>query len=170
MEPFKDDNDLTAELRALRPEPRPEFTAELDERAAAGFPRRSPHSSGPLAGLFARLRALPPRRLALSAGAAALAAVAAATVVVAVGEPTDRLGLAGPPQPQGGLLVRFRVTARGKRRGQFGWSLRPDWRAPFDRKELRLRKQWRSVRSGDPEHRRHGSPQQQQQRQRYRQY
>ena len=35
-----DDDTLFAELRALRPAPRPEFAAELDERAAAGFPRR----------------------------------------------------------------------------------------------------------------------------------
>ena len=36
-----DDDTLAAELRLMRPTPRPEFTAELDERAAAGFPRRS---------------------------------------------------------------------------------------------------------------------------------
>jgi hypothetical protein len=95
MEPYTDDNDLAAELRALRPEPRQEFAAKLDERAAAGFPRRSPRAHSPLAGLLARLRALPPRRLALSTGAAALAAVAAATVVVAVSEPrTDSASLA----------------------------------------------------------------------------
>jgi len=35
-----DDDTLFAELRELRPTPRPEFTAELDERAAAAFPRR----------------------------------------------------------------------------------------------------------------------------------
>ena len=34
-----DDDTLFAELRELRPTPRPEFAAELDERAAAGFPR-----------------------------------------------------------------------------------------------------------------------------------
>jgi len=87
MEPFRDDTDLIAELRALRPTPRPAFAAELDERAAAGFTRHPSRASSPLANLFARLRAVPPRRLALSAGATALAAVAAATVVVAVGEP-----------------------------------------------------------------------------------
>lgn len=87
MEPFRDDTDLIAELRALRPTPRPAFAAALDERAVAGFARHSSRASSPLANLFARLRALPPRRLALSAGATALAAVAAATVVVAVGEP-----------------------------------------------------------------------------------
>jgi hypothetical protein len=86
MEPFKDDNDLIAELRAQRPQPRPQFTAELDERAAAGFPRRSP-STSPLSGLAAWVRALSPRRLAFTAGATALAGVAIATAVVAVGEP-----------------------------------------------------------------------------------
>jgi uncharacterized protein DUF4349 len=96
MEPFRDDNDLAAELRALRAEPRPEFTAELDESVAAGFPRRSARGSGPLSGTLARLRALPPRRLALAAGAAALAAVAVASVVVAVDEPgPDPASLAG---------------------------------------------------------------------------
>jgi hypothetical protein len=91
MEPFRDDNDLAAELRALRPEPRSEFTTELDERAAAAFPRRSPRFGSPLSGLRARLRALPPRRLALSAGAVALATVAVATVVVANGGSQTKL-------------------------------------------------------------------------------
>jgi Domain of unknown function (DUF4349) len=95
MEPFKDDNELLAELRALRPEPSPEFAAELDERAAAGFPRRSPPASSPLTNLFSRLRTLPPRRLALSGGTLALAAIAVGTVVVAVSEPkTDSASLA----------------------------------------------------------------------------
>ena len=54
MKPFRDDTDLAAELRALRPPPRPAFAAELDERAAAGFPRRSPASDSPLSRLAAR--------------------------------------------------------------------------------------------------------------------
>ena len=42
METPRDRDDRLAEdLRALRPTPRPEFTAELDQRAAAGFPRRT---------------------------------------------------------------------------------------------------------------------------------
>ena len=41
METPRDDQ-LAANLKALRPTPRPEFAAELDERAAAGCPRRSP--------------------------------------------------------------------------------------------------------------------------------
>src|ERR1700712_4405486 len=34
-----DDDTLFAELRELRPTPRPAFAAKLDARAAAGFPR-----------------------------------------------------------------------------------------------------------------------------------
>ncbi|MGN6558458.1 MAG: hypothetical protein ACTHLH_10675, partial [Solirubrobacterales bacterium] len=76
MEPLRDDR-LIADLQALRPTPRPQFAAELDERAAAGFPRRSrlPRVS------FERLR-VSPRRLLLPASGAAVAAVAVATVLV----------------------------------------------------------------------------------------
>jgi hypothetical protein len=114
MEPYKDDKDLAAELRALRPEPRQEFSAELDERAAAGFPRRSSRAGSPLAGLLSRLRAVPPRRLALSAGATALAAVAAATVVVAVSEPgNDSASLARLSTHQGSADIPAAI-AHGK--------------------------------------------------------
>lgn len=82
MESFRDDNDLIAELRALRPAPAPEFAAALDERAAAGFPRRSVPAGTPLTNLFARLRATPPRRLALAGGGLALATIAVATALV----------------------------------------------------------------------------------------
>jgi hypothetical protein len=40
MDRFDDDNKLMDELRELRPTPRHEYTEWLDERAAAGFPRR----------------------------------------------------------------------------------------------------------------------------------
>jgi len=95
MEPFKDDNDPIAELTALRPAPRPAFAAELDKRAAAGFPRRSP-----LGRLAARLQAIQPRRVLIPAGATALAAVAAVTVVVAVSGPeTDSKTLLSATNP-----------------------------------------------------------------------
>ncbi|MCW2988138.1 MAG: protein kinase [Solirubrobacterales bacterium] len=95
MEPFRDDNELAVDLRALRPEPRQEFATELDERAAAGFPRSSSRGSSPLGSLLSRLRTLPPRRLALSAATLALAAIALATAVIAVKEPrTDSASLA----------------------------------------------------------------------------
>lgn len=80
-----DDLALAAELRALRPTPRPEFTAELDASAAAGFPGR--RRGGALrertagAVLRDRLR-LTPRRLLAPAGGLALATILVATVVV----------------------------------------------------------------------------------------
>jgi hypothetical protein len=83
MEPFRDDQ-LIAELRGLRPAPRPAFAAELDARAAAGFPRKASLGGPPLSRLAARLRALPPRRLLLPAAGTALTAVVLATAVVAI--------------------------------------------------------------------------------------
>jgi Domain of unknown function (DUF4349) len=89
MEPFRDEDELIVELRALRPAPSPAFAATLDERAAAGFPRRPLLGDHRLERLAAKLRALPPRQIAFSAGAAALASVAIATAVV-VGVESNR--------------------------------------------------------------------------------
>jgi hypothetical protein len=82
MESFKDDK-LAATLSALRPAPRPAFAAELDERVAAGFPRRSPSRVPPLARLIAHVREIPPRRALFSACATAITMIVIATVVVA---------------------------------------------------------------------------------------
>jgi Domain of unknown function (DUF4349) len=100
MEPRKDDQ-LADELRALRPTPRPEFAAELDERAAAGFPRRGrAPSASPFAILLARLRSLGPRRVLLPAGGLAVLAIATATAVVATNDSKEDshnpLSLANP--------------------------------------------------------------------------
>jgi hypothetical protein len=91
MESHRNEDQLTAELRALRPTPRPEFTAELDERAAAGFPRRSgmPRTS------FAWLRSVQPRRLLIPVGGMAILAIAVVTAVTVSNENEDhgpRLG------------------------------------------------------------------------------
>ncbi len=100
METPKDrDDQLAAELRALRPEPRPEFTAELDQRAAAGFPRRSR-----LPRLSLGLRAFPPRRLLLAGGAVAVFVVLAASTLIVANQgdsgPQDNLALLEPkPEP-----------------------------------------------------------------------
>lgn len=95
MEPYRDDNELMTELRGLRPKPRQEFTSELDERAAAGFPRRSSQSGSRLGRVFARIRAIEPRHALIPVGATALVAIAVATAVVAVNEPsTDSSSLA----------------------------------------------------------------------------
>jgi hypothetical protein len=94
VDPFRDDTDFAAELRALRPTPRPAFAAELDDRAAAGFPRRSSDAISPLSRFLARIRTTEPRRALIPAGSFALAAIVAATVVVAVNEPkTDSASL-----------------------------------------------------------------------------
>ena len=58
MKPFRDETELVAALRELRPTPRPEFAAELDTRAAAGFPRDSRWESA-LARLRERLASHP---------------------------------------------------------------------------------------------------------------
>jgi Domain of unknown function (DUF4349) len=100
MEPRKDDLDLAAELRALRPTPRPEFAAELDRRAEVGFPRRESGAVGPIERAVARLRATSARRLLMPAGAFAVAAIAVATTIVAI---SDTDSGTGPPlsfQPQ----------------------------------------------------------------------
>jgi hypothetical protein len=83
-----DDDTLFAELRALRPTPRPEFAAELDERAAAGFPRRDDASAAakPFASLIESWRALSPRRRFVPALGMALAALVVATAVVAISQ------------------------------------------------------------------------------------
>ncbi len=109
MEPFRDDADLVAELRNLRPAPRPAFAAGLDERAAAGFPREALLGGPPLSRLASRLRALPPRRLLLPAGATALAALAVATALVATGEP----GTGGP-------TTRLSLNSSNTRSGRAG--------------------------------------------------
>lgn len=90
MKPFRDETELAAALRELRPAPRPEFAAELDARAAVGFPRESGWTAA-VARVRERLASTPPRRLLAPAAAVALSAVAIATAVVATtdsGNPT----------------------------------------------------------------------------------
>jgi hypothetical protein len=108
MEPLRDDR-LIADLRALRPAPRPRFAAQLDERAAAGFPRRSRLSPKSPPDLLSAMRNKGParaRRLLLPAGGVAVAAIAVAVALVAMNqtEPSNsRLALpnrAGVPKHQ----------------------------------------------------------------------
>lgn len=81
------DEQLAADLRALRPAPRPEFAAELDERAAAGFPRRSrwPQLSW----------RLPSLRVLIPAGGVAVIAIAIATALVASNDSGNSSGSSG---------------------------------------------------------------------------
>ena len=81
---LEDFAELAVNARAERSGPDPDFAAKLDEWAAAGFPRESRPGAGDeqgavaASGLWERLRALPPRRLLVSAGAAATFVVAVA--------------------------------------------------------------------------------------------
>ncbi len=93
------DERLAQALRELRPTPRPVFAAELDARAAAGFPRR--RGTSPLARLIAVVRAIPPRRALLPVAGVGVAAVLLATAVLATFE-GSKSG-AGSPAAQRGL-------------------------------------------------------------------
>jgi hypothetical protein len=77
METPRDDR-LAADLHALRPTPRPEFAAELDQRAAEGFPRRRHWRWTP----FERLRSMQPRKLLIPAGGMAILAIAVTSAVI----------------------------------------------------------------------------------------
>ncbi|HVQ60070.1 MAG TPA: DUF4349 domain-containing protein [Solirubrobacterales bacterium] len=102
MARFRDDADLAAALRAVRPTPHPDFAAELDHRAAAGFPRHAPGSSG-AERLLAWARALRPRQLLMPAGAVALAAIVA--LVLSTSTITSE-----SPQQGGGSLLSYTNT------------------------------------------------------------
>lgn len=85
MERFDDDT-LFAELRQLRPSPRPDFAAELDERVAAGFPRGDDTTASVFAPLVDWWRGMSPRGRLMPVLAAAAAVVVLATVAVAISE------------------------------------------------------------------------------------
>ncbi|MFL5898730.1 MAG: hypothetical protein ACJ76D_09765 [Solirubrobacterales bacterium] len=98
MEPH--DDELIADLRALRPTPRPQFAAELDERAAAGFPRRSRLLQRGAPALFTAMRNKGPadfRRLAAAGGRVAILVIVIATGVVASNESQTHLDVAVTP-------------------------------------------------------------------------
>ncbi len=101
MESPRNDVELSAALRALRPSPRAEFAAELDARVAAGFPPRGPRGHSPIRALAARIRAMSTRQLLAPAGGFAVAAIVIATAVVAISEsePTTSR-LSGPASSQ----------------------------------------------------------------------
>jgi hypothetical protein len=102
MEPPRNDLDFTRALRELRPSPRSEFAAELDARLAAGFPPRGAGRRSPIQQIVERLRAIPPRRLLLPAGACALVAIAIATAVIATTEEEPQRTLLSAPPTNGG--------------------------------------------------------------------
>ncbi len=102
MERSEDYGNIAVALAEMRPAPRSEFAAELDQWAAAGFPPASKQSKSPLAALAKRFQSLAPQRLALAAAASVLAAIAVATVVIANNGPSSQpVALdAAPPAPR----------------------------------------------------------------------
>lgn len=89
MKTRKDDFDLVAELRALRPLPNTAFADELDARAAAGFAKDGRGRGNPLGAIVRAIREISPRRFVLPAGAAALTAIAMVTTLIATDQGQD---------------------------------------------------------------------------------
>src|ERR1700760_3203542 len=122
-----DDDTLLAELREIRPEPRPDFAAELDEWAAAGFPRRdSRASAGPFAKLadhLRDLRAKSARRWMIPAVGLAITVLAVAGGVVAVssngGASSDLMtsSTSSIAQSGGGVAVETESAEAGSEEG-----------------------------------------------------
>ena len=104
MERSRDYDDIAVALAEARPTPRPDFSAELDELVATGFPRDSRVRRAPLAALADRMRAISPQRLLFATSGTALASIVVATVVVASldsgSEPVSTERQAARPQPQ----------------------------------------------------------------------
>src|SRR6059058_4448228 len=107
MERSNDHKDLAIALAEIRPAPRSEFAAELDRRAAAGFPSASKQSKSPLAALAKRLQSLAPQRLALAATASGLVAVAVATAVIASNSPSSQPVALDATRPMPQHLFQF---------------------------------------------------------------
>src|SRR5689334_15126436 len=101
------DQEIATALAEMRPAPAPEFAAELDGWAAAGFPRGSGGSRSRLAAYIARLHDWTPRRLAFAGAATGLTAIVVATVVIASSGSSgpslalDRTATEPPPGPNG---------------------------------------------------------------------
>lgn len=120
MRTRSDEFDLAAELLALRPSPRAEFTAELDANLAAGFAKGK--GGGDCArrfGLAQALRGISPRRLALPAAATTVAALVIATALIAVGQE----GSSSSPR-------RIAAGANEPSRGTHDFSLLPKEASP----------------------------------------
>src|SRR5690349_431138 len=82
MERSSEHRDLATALAEARPEAQEEFVRALDERVAAGFPRRSRPRGTPLSMIRDHLLITGPGRLLFAGASAALAAIAVATVLV----------------------------------------------------------------------------------------
>lgn len=97
MESFRDDDRLVAALGSLRAQPSMAFAAELDERVAAGFPRRASADGSPPERLWARLRGIAPQQLLLPSAATAAVAILVATAAISIDQSGTGGGSAAHP-------------------------------------------------------------------------
>src|SRR3954447_17702725 len=132
--------ELARDARGVSTAPHSDFAAKLDEWAAAGFPRDGRlgsgggggRGSGP-GGLRQRLHSVPPRRLLLSAGAAATLLVAAA-VGISVSDQLGGSSQTGPSiQGLPGSVPESSSTQQGGTRATGQLSLGARSRDTFDR-------------------------------------
>ena len=112
MDRFEDDT-LFAELRGLRPTPRPEFAAELDQRAAAGFPRGADTTASVFAPLVDWWSGMNPTRRLMPILAAALAVVVVATAAVAISQSGGGSSSGGAEDASLGMVTRAPSTSGG---------------------------------------------------------
>jgi hypothetical protein len=83
MERSEDYGNIAVALAEMRPAPRSEFAAELDERAAGGFQNPQRTRRLPLIAIATRLPSFTPRRLALVGVGAGLVAIVVSTALIA---------------------------------------------------------------------------------------
>jgi hypothetical protein len=117
-----DDDTLFAEVRELRPTPRPGFTAELDRRAAAGFPRgeRSSASFKPFAVVAEWWKGRPlPKHLVPALGMA-FTVLVVATVVVAVATSGGGSGSSSLERSDGGFLSEMTPNSSSSESAEAG--------------------------------------------------
>jgi hypothetical protein len=118
MERSRDHDKIATALAEARPAPRQTFVQELDQRIAAGFPRRSRFSRSPLASLARRIGARSPMRPSFAGAAVALVAIAVATVIIASSDSGSRSiaidsGPTTPPPSVQGYEAGSHVAANG---------------------------------------------------------
>lgn len=137
MERSEDYGNIAAALAQMRPTPRTEFSQELDEWAAAGFPRKEESGRHPLSSALTRLRGLTPRRLALATAGTTLVAMAVTTVVIASNDSAN--GPAAPDDaPREHSSVQFSESIPAPRAGKAEGSVAVEGTGrsirPFSRK------------------------------------
>jgi hypothetical protein len=121
-------DEIERELRAMRPEPDPDFARRLDEWAAADFPpgaglgpriAEKHRAAGPFRRAWERISSTPPRRILMPVGAAATALVVVGLVISQSGDdsglstPASRSSSSAAQAPQSNSDERALVAPEG---------------------------------------------------------